>query len=135
MKGNLIVWLAIGGAGYLVYRYLQTSGLFEPAAEKPAQEVEKPAVEEAPAKPADFAAISRNDLFNFAQAHSPAGWDGRLTISEWNWMVSQKTGVQQQRDLLAGGADPGSIWAEEYLARRVTAGISGMGFLMPLGWA
>jgi hypothetical protein len=134
MKGNLIVWLAIGGAGYMVYRYLQTSGLLGGAvAAKPAEEAEKPAVEQA--KPADFAAISRNDLFNFAQGRSAAGWDGRLTIGEWNWMVSQKTGVEQQRDLLAGGADPGAIYAEEYLARRVTAGISGMGYLMPLGWA
>ena len=138
MKGsNLIMWLAIGGAAFLVYGYLKKSDLLGGIMpQKPAdEEEEKPGVEEAPAKPADFAAISRNDLFSFAQGSMGTGWDGRLSISQWNSLVSQKTGVEQQRDLLNGGVDPGAIYAEEYLARRKAAGISGMGYLMPLGWA
>jgi hypothetical protein len=64
-------------------------------------------------------------------------------VSEWNWMVSNLTGVDQQQDL-GGGPDP--IYAEEYLGLRKTAGISGVdrlaglqrafgGYQMGSGWS
>lgn len=126
--GNIITFVAIGGAAYLIYQYMKTQG-GEPAVAAKA-ETEKPAVEE-PNKPADFAILTRDQLYQYAQANQGAGWDGRLTVSQWNWMASQISGVVQQRAL--GGSDP--IYAEEYLALRKTAGISGMGYLMPIGWA
>jgi hypothetical protein len=130
--GGIITIVAIGGAAYLAYQYLKTQGMLggEPAVAVEA-ETEKPAVEEV-AKPADFAALTRDQLYQYALANQGAGWDGRLTVSQWNWMTSRITGVEQQATL-PGGSDP--IYAEDYLALRKTAGLSGMGYLMPVGWA
>ena len=127
--GNIITFVAIGGAAYLIYQYMKTQG-GEPAVAAEA-ETEKPAVEE-PAKPADFAAVTREQLYQYAQANQGAEWDGRLTVRQWNWMTSRITGVEQQATLPGGDAP---IYAEEYLSLRKTAGLSGMGYLMPVGWA
>jgi hypothetical protein len=131
---DIIKWVAIAGAAYLVFRYLQAQGMLGGAAPKP-KVIEPP--KDVPKMPADFAAVTRDALYAHAQSRMPAAWDGRLTVSEWNWMVSSLTGVQQQRDL-PGGADP--IYAEDYLALRKTAGISGLAqafgaYQMSNGWA
>lgn len=131
MKGIVTV-VALGGAALLVYQYLKQQGMLGGAPAKPAEEAEKPAAEKAPAKPADFVTLTRDQLFQYAQQQKGAGWDGRLTISEWHWMVSKLSGINQE-SILPGGDSP--IYAEEYLAFRKTAGISGMGYLMPVGWA
>ena len=129
--GGIVTVVALGGAALLVYQYLKQQGMLG-GAPGAAKEEEKPAAEKAPAKPADFVTLTRDSLFQYAQQQKGAGWDGRLTISEWHWMVSKLSGVNQE-SILPGGDSP--IYAEEYLTLRKTAGISGMGYLMPVGWA
>lgn len=135
---DIIKWVAIAGAAYLVFRYLQTQGMLGGAPKEAA--ALPPGAEITPERPKDFASVTRDALYKHAQSRMPATWDGRLTVSEWNWMVSNLTGVEQQRDL-PGGADP--IYVEDYLALRKTAGISGISALkrafgayqMPNAWS
>ncbi len=132
---DIIKWVAIAGAVYLVFRYLQTQGMLGGVPKEAA--ALPPGAEAQPEKPKDFAAVTRDALYKYAQSRMPATWDGRLTVSEWNWMVSNLTGVEQQRDL-PGGSEP--IYAEEYLTLRKTAGISGLerafgAYQMPNAWA
>jgi hypothetical protein len=142
-SSEIIKWVAIAGAAYLVFRYLQTQGML--GGQPKPQEALPPGSEDAkpPERPKDFASVTRDSLYNFAASHMPPTWDGRLTVSEWNWMVSNLTGVDQQQDL-GGGPDP--IYAEEYLGLRKTAGISGVdrlaglqrafgGYQMGSGWS
>ena len=94
-------------------------------------------MEPAAARPADFVDLTRDQIHQYAASRMPAAWDGRLTISQWNWMTSQLTGKEQQATL-PGGAEP--ITADEYLALRKGAGISGLmqafgGYPMASGWS
>lgn len=132
---DIIKWVAIAGAAYLVFRYLQTQGMLG-ATPKEAAAL-PPGAEAVSAAPKDFVSLTRDALYKHAQSRMPATWDGRLTVSEWNWMVSNLTGKEQQATL-PGGADP--IYVEDYLALRKTAGISGMErafgpYQMPNAWA
>jgi len=138
-KNDLIKWALIAGAAYLVFRYLQAQGMLG-GASTPSNQTALPGgakAEEKPADtpPADFVGLTRDGLHNYAISRMPPAWNGRLTISEWNWMTSHLTGKDQQATL-PGGPDP--ITVEEYLALRKGAGISSLvsAFApMTSGWA
>lgn len=136
-KNDIIKWVLIAGAAYLVYRYLQGQGMLggKPQAEiAPGEKTEEKAA--LPPPPAEFVDITADKLQAYATSRMPPTWDGRLTISEWNWMTSQMTG-KQQTTTLPGGSEP--IYVAEYLALRKGAGISGLmqafgSYQMASGW-
>jgi len=141
MGKDALKWILIAGALYLVYRWYQAQQAQQSVASGTAPEAgEQPAAGQAPStstslaipeRRQDFvplADLSANKLHDYARSRMGAGWDGTLNLSEWNWMVSQMTGTDQQTDL-SFGSDPGQITAADYLSRRVQAGISGLGLV------
>jgi hypothetical protein len=144
---DILKWVLIAGAAYLVYRYLSQSGLFSGLTAQPAlpaassaavTTTAEPVAQPVAALPAPSAstqkvAITAQALLAFAGTQSwpnkPVNWDGKLTISQWNYMVSQMTGVDQQTDLSFGLSVPDPVTVDDYMARRVKAGISGLGAL------
>jgi hypothetical protein len=124
---DIIKYALIAGAVFLVYRYLSQSGLFTGFTE-PALPPAQPAVEvkqiEAPAS--QKASVTTQSLLAFVKPTRPPDWDGKATISEWNWYVSKMTGTIQQTDLSFGESVPDPVTVDDYLARRVKAGISGV---------
>ncbi len=149
-KNQIIKWVLIAGAAYLVYRYLQNLQTQKAIAsgEQTTQPTPQPGAGVAPANtvaapspsapsPSSAVEIRRQDfvpvgdlsadkLYDYAKGRMEANWDGTLTISQWNWMVSQMTGTDQQTDLSFGVDVPGPVTVGNYLSRRVQAGISGM---------
>lgn len=123
-KNDLMKWLLIAGAAYLVYRFLQTQSQAKTVETPPAKEL--PPADKVPEKPSGFAEVKRDALVAFAKGRMGETWEGLLTISQWNWMVSQMTGVEQQTDLSFGEDVPDPVSIDDYLARRAKAGISGL---------
>ncbi len=128
-KDDLMKWLLIAGAAYLVYRFLQAQAQAKAKAAEvgetpPAKEL--PPADKVPDKPAGFAEVKRDALIAFAKGRMGEGWEGLLTISQWNWMVSQMTKVEQQTDLSFGEDVTNPVSVDDYLARRARAGISGL---------
>jgi len=129
MKGNeMMKWLLIAGAVYLVYRYMQAQNAAAapagtPAALPAATTEVLAASETMDNKPADFVELTRDQLHQYAASRMPPTWDGRLNASQWNWMTSQLSGKDQQATLPVGDE---TITAAEYLALRKGAGISGL---------
>ena len=138
MGKDVLKWILIAGALYLVYRWYQAqqaqqaqqavaSGTAPEAGQAPSTSTSLAI----PERRQDFVPLvdlSANKLHDYARSRMGAGWDGTLNLSEWNWMVSQMTGTDQQTDL-SFGSDPGRITAADYLSRRVQAGISGLGLV------
>lgn len=147
-KNQIIKWVLIAGAAYLVYRYLQTQGILGGQPKQLPAGDTQPGTSVAPgttvaasttgqATPPGAIEVRRQDivpltdlssdkLYDYAKGRMEADWDGKLTISQWNWMVSQMTHTDQQTDLSFGADVPQPVTVGDYLSRRVQGGISGM---------
>jgi hypothetical protein len=125
---DIIKYVLIIGAIYLGYKYLSQSGLFAGFGEQPALPPARPEVEvkqiEAPAS--QKVAVTTQSLLAFVKPTRPPNWDGKATISEWNWYVSKMTNTIQQTDLSFGESVPDPVTVDDYMARRIKAGISGV---------
>ena len=127
-SGDIIKYVGIAVAIYLVYRYFSESGLFTglnaPAQPAPAPQPSATVVAPNPQK----VSVTAESLTSAAKASMGASWDGKLTISQWNWFTSKITGTDQQTDLSFGVDVPEPVTVQDYMARRVKAGISGIDF-------
>ena len=128
--GDIFKYVLIAGAVYLVYKYLSQSGLFAGfTGEQPAVVPAQPAAEikQIAAPASQQASVTTQSLLAFVKPTRPPDWDGKATISEWNWYVSKMTNTIQQTDLSFGESVPDPVTVDDYMARRVKAGISGLG--------
>ena len=127
---DIIKWVLDRWAVYLVYRYLSQSDLFggltQPALPAPQPVVSTPPAQIA-APESQKVSVTTKSLLDYVKPKQPADWDGKLTISQWNWYVSKMTGTIQQTDLSFGEDVPDPVSVDDYMARRVRAGISGLG--------
>lgn len=128
-QGDILKWVLIAGAAYLVYRYLSQSGLFsgfaQPAPVEPKPEPKQIAAPAEVVNPQKVT-VTAESLLAYAKPNMPADWDQKMTISQWNWVVSKMTGTDQQTDLSFGESVPDPVTVQDYMSRRVRAGISGV---------
>lgn len=125
-QSDILKYVLIAGAVYLVYKYLSQSGLFTGLTQQPALPAPAPEVKQIAAPASQKVAVTTQSLLAFVKPTRPPDWDGKATISEWNWYVSKMTGTIQQTDLSFGESVPDPVTVDDYMARRVKAGISGM---------
>jgi hypothetical protein len=127
-QGDILKYALIAVAIYLGYKYLSQSGLFSGFGEQPALPPAQPVAEtkQIAAPASQKASVTTQSLLAFVKPTRPPDWDGKATISEWNWYVSKMTNTIQQTDLSFGESVPDPVTVDDYLARRVKAGISGV---------
>jgi hypothetical protein len=150
-KNKIIMWVAILGGGYLIYKYLVDNGildgLFSPAiaagtgnganppagtaggTENPAAGAHGSAPSPAPS-PAPATPPVAQDLTTAQKVAQAAGPGAKLSADGWNWHWSNQSGIAQTADLFPPENRGYLMSLDEYIGRRTVAGLSGLGYAM-----
>jgi hypothetical protein len=134
--GAIVKIALIGGAAYLLYRYLENSGMLDTLMGKtpalpPAQPlvtVNAPVPPVQVQKPPDAALKAMGESRSNIQTQ-PVSWQSwKMTADEWNWYREQATGAATTVDLFPAGNRGALMTAAQYHDARAAAGLAGLGY-------